>query len=122
MDSRRTYRKLVITAGLLASLITILAGGFRGQLITINSQSAFNCVEKCSEKDCEHKKENHTYLSAPSEAIPASTANVVFDCPSCSDFKPEGEVPLEESPNVVVSLINNYFKTLVRSLIRTNAP
>jgi len=122
METRKSHRRLIIVVGLLASLITILAGGFRGQLIPINDQSVEICKKECANKDCEHQKEQKTYISAPAEAIPGSSASTVFDCPSCGEIKPETTVPVEESQNVVIRFVNTYFKTLVRSLIRTNAP
>lgn len=122
MESRKSHRRLIIVVGLLASLITILAGGFRGQLIPIHEQSVEVCQQDCNKQDCDHSKEQRTYVSAPAEAIPGSSASTVFDCPSCGGIKPETTVPVEESQNVVVSFVNTYFKTLVRSLIRANAP
>ena len=122
MESRKSHRRLIIVVGLLASLITIFAGGFRGQLIPIYEQSVEVCPQDCHKQDCDHSKEQKTYVSAPAEAIPGSSASTVFDCPSCGGIKPETTVPVEESQNVVVRFVNTYFKTLVRSLIRTNAP
>lgn len=121
METRKRHRQLIIGFGLLASLITILAGGFRGQLITIENNQDSICVASCEKSNCDHHSER-TVISAPSEAIPGSSANTVFDCPACGDIKTEGKVPVEEGQNVVVRLVNNYFNALVRSLIRTNAP
>jgi hypothetical protein len=122
MDSRKAQRRLIIVVGLLASLITILAGGFRGQLIPIHEETLEVCQQECDNQNCDHSKEQKTYVSAPAEAIPGSSASTVFDCPSCGEIKPETSVPIEESQNVVIRFVNTYFKTLVRSLIRTNAP
>lgn len=122
MESRKRHRQLIIAFGLLASLITILAGGFRGQLITIEKNQDSACTSSCEKSECGHQSNERTIISAPSEAIPGSSANTVFDCPTCGDIKPEGKVPVEEGQNVVVRLVNNYFNALVRSLIRTNAP
>lgn len=122
MESRKSHRRLIIVVGLLASLITILAGGFRGQLIPIHEQSLEVCQQDCNNQDCDHSKEQKTFVSAPAEAIPGSSASTVFDCPYCGEIKPETSVPVEEGQNTVIRLVNTYFKTLVRSLIRTNAP
>lgn len=122
METRKRHRQLIIGFGLLASLITILAGGFRGQLITIENNPSAICSQECAKQDCDHGDTQKTVISAPSEAIPGSSVNSVFDCPSCEDIKPEGKVPVEEGQNVVVRFVNNYFNALVRSLIRTNAP
>lgn len=122
METRKRHRQLIIFFGLLASVITILAGGFRGELITIEKSSVAVCSSDCEKSNCEHQSEERTVISAPSEAIPGSPSNTVFDCPTCGELKPEGKVPVEEGQNVVVRLVNNYFNALVRSLIRTNAP
>ncbi|MFZ9981813.1 MAG: hypothetical protein ACO3FI_07270 [Cyclobacteriaceae bacterium] len=122
METRKSHRRLITVAGLIASLVIILAGGFRGQLITIKGQPSAQCLKECSKSECEHKDSSKTYVSAPSEAIPGSTAGTVFECPVCGDSGPETSVPSEEKKNSVISFVNNYFKTLVRSLIRANAP
>lgn len=122
METRKSHRRLITVAGLIASVVIILAGGFRGQVITIKNQPSEQCRKECSKSECEHKDNSRTYVSAPAEAIPGSTTGSVFDCPVCGDLKPEASVPVEEKQNTVISFVNNYFKTLVRSLIRANAP
>jgi hypothetical protein len=117
MKSSRTNRVLIMILGLLACVIIIFAGGFRIEVV--KKELGTEASAKGKQSDTE---QSTTYLSSPTEAIPGSSSSVTFECPDYKVIISEAGDDQDQQPGSFVRLVNHYFRTLVRSLIRSNAP
>lgn len=103
--------------GLLACGIIIFAGGFRIEVVKKEAGTEASAKGKQAEPE-----QSRTYVSSPSEAIPGTSTSITFDCPDYKVIISEAGDDQDQPSGSFVRLVNHYFRTLVRSLIRSNAP
>ena len=120
MKTARNNRFVIMVLGLLACEIIIFAGGFRIEVV--KKEVAKEAAASNTKGDSSGTEKSKTYLSSPSEAIPGSTTGITFDCNTYKVIISEIGDDQDEKPGSFVRLVNHYFRTLVRSLIRSNAP
>lgn len=117
MQTSRNNRVLIMIVGLLACGIIIFAGGFRIEVVKKAVEKEVSAADPQTEKE-----QSKTYVSSPSEAIPGSSSSITFECPDYKVIITEAGDDQDKQSGSVVRLVNHYFRTLVRSLIRSNAP
>lgn len=117
MKTSRKNRVLIMILGLLACGIIIFAGGFRIEVVKKEVASEATSAGKPTDQ-----QQSKTYVSSPSEAIPGTSTSITFECPDYKVIISEAGDDQDQQSGTFVRLVNHYFRTLVRSLIRSNAP
>lgn len=124
MEKRAISRILLLALGLVATLVIIVAGGMRLEVARPVEEGAV-----CANKN--HTVEGHTsdsscagtnVVAMPTEAVPGSPSANVLDCPPYTLVEPVASPEPSQPVLPLTEVLNDFFRVLVRSLIRSNAP
>ncbi|MBM3177584.1 MAG: hypothetical protein FJZ78_06210 [Bacteroidetes bacterium] len=116
-------RFTLVLLGFLACATIILAGSYRIEFVKADGKATCEHHQGNSTNSDSGQKEHcdHQFISAPSEAV-AGTSTTILDCPPYKVIVRETNAVESAESFSVTEVINNFFKVLVRSLIRANAP
>jgi len=124
MKNRRISRFLLFVLGLLACGVIMVAGG--SNLRLVHTETSRQVSDEC--RNDKHKGEHQAErscgierLSALPDTVPG-TSSTVLECPPFKLVVREDPPFAEDSSKPVVEILNSFFSTLIRSLIRPNAP
>lgn len=116
-------RFTLLVLGFIACATIILAGSYRIEFVKADGAATCEHQQGQSGEDASSQKKNcdHQFISAPSEAV-AGTSTTILDCPPYKVIVREANAVESTESFSVTEVVNNFFKVLVRSLIRANAP
>ena len=124
MEKRAFSRFLLLTLGLVATLVIIAAGGMRLEVVRPIEDGAA-CANKTHTVEG-HKRDSScagTHVVAmPTDAVPGSPSANVLECPPYKLVEPAETREIARPVPSFTEVLNDFFRVLVRSLIRPNAP
>jgi hypothetical protein len=114
MRKKEVIRVITLVSGLLAVGVILLSSSF-GKI------SADQKVAKT--KTEQESTDQHTFISAPAEAIPSAAVKLTEDSdPSLLEILFTNTEEENELPTPVVKELVRYFKVLFRAFVSPNAP
>lgn len=113
----------LVLLGLIACATIILAGSYKVEFVKADDHSVCDHHQGKAEKSSstQHSNCEHQFISAPSEAV-AGTSTTILDCPPYKVIVRETNAVESSESFSITEAAKNFFKVLVRSLIRANAP
>lgn len=124
MKNRRISRFFLFVLGLLACAAIVVAGGSNLRLVRAEDFGKESGECRNEQHKGEHKSDSSCGIervSALPDTVPGSSSTV-WECPPYKVVVREDPPVAEDASKPVVEILNRYFNTLVRSLIRPNAP
>lgn len=125
MKSLNPFRIATICLGLIACLVIVAAGGFDIRLIKKDIRATVDgsCADSAHTEDRHQEgKCSSTHVSALPDAVPGSSATTLLECPPYELVVDSDSDEPQQIARTVTEAFSNYFRILVRSLLRPNAP
>lgn len=124
MKNRKFPRIFLFVLGLMACGVIVVAGASNLRLVRAEDSKQVSDECRNDQHTGNHESDDSCgieRLSALPDTVPG-TSSTVLECPPFRLVVREAPPISEDESKPVVEILNRYFNTLVRSLIRPNAP